>query len=404
MMIALFGILPSRFWRAAMLACGAIAPIVFAANATDEAVPLALPQPGWGRIITDTNGTGTITVEVNSWARDGRLSLPLPFLNITAVRLLKGIERESLNWVFEPDGPRLFLQVPPQPPANLPAIILIETCEKTAQFNGGRIVFSASDAQAYGARAESDPGKRGLGLQLNAADRAGWDFKPTRWGMYDLELAYSAEAPAELQFDVAGHTFTVTAPSTGSLFHYATLPVGRFYLAKAEPFALSLDCHALKSGAAMELRSVTLRPAPEGPPIVQDTTDITLRASNAITHSVTMRYEPAANKNCLGYWVNPNDWAEWEFTVIHPGAYEIEVWLGCGKGNGGSDVQVESGGRNFVFQVVDTGDYHKLAPLRIGRVEFPARGRHSLAVRPLEKKAGAIMDITQVKLIPADKP
>ncbi|HEX4646549.1 MAG TPA: N-acetylgalactosamine 6-sulfate sulfatase (GALNS), partial [Verrucomicrobiae bacterium] len=125
---------------------------------------------------------------------------------------------------------------------------------------------------------------------------------------------------------------------------------------------------------------------------------------NAITHSVTMRYEPATNKNCLGYWVNPHDWAEWQFTVTRPGAFEIEVWQGCGKGNGGSEVQVESGGRKFAFQVVDTGDYHKLTPLRIGRVEFPAPGSYSLAVRPLEKKAGAIMDIQQVKLIPDGSP
>ena len=393
----------SGSWHAAMLACGATITALFAVNAA-ETPDTAFPQPTWGRVTPETNGVGIITLEVNSWPRGGGLSLPLPFPNITTARLLKGIQSEPLNWVFEPDGHRLFLQVPSQPPASLPAIILIETGEKTTQFTGGRIVFSAADAQAHGGRAESDPGKRGLGLHLSAADGASWDFKPTRWGMYDLELAYSADAPAGLRFNVAGQTFAVTAPSTGSLYHYATLPVGRFYLAKAEPFALSVDCKELKAGAVLELNSVTFRPAPEGPPIVQDATDITLRASNAITHSVTMRYEPATNKNCLGYWVNPHDWAEWEFTVTHPGAYEIEVWQGCGKGNGGSEVEVESGGRKFVFQVVDTGDYHKLTPLRIGRVEFPTPGTSSLAVRPQQKKAGAIMDIQQVKLIPADSP
>lgn len=397
MMIALFGILPSRCWPEATLACGATVAALFTVNAA-ETPATALPQPTWGRIIPETDGTGTVTLEVNSWPRDGRLSLPLPFPNITAARLLKGIERESVNWVFDPVNQRLYLEAPAQPPANPPATIVIETGEKTKQFTGGRIVFSGSDAQATSGHSVSEP------LHLAEADRASWDFKPTRWGMYDLELAYSADASAELLFDIAGHTFSVTAPSTGSLYHYATLAVGRFYLAKAEPFTLSMDCKNLKSGAVMELHSVTFRPAPEGPPIVQDAADITLRASNAITHSVTMRYEPAANKNCLGYWVNPNDWAEWEFTMVHPGAYEVEVWQGCGKGNGGSEVQVETGGRKFVFQVVDTGDYHKLAPLRIGRVEFSMPGTYSLAVRPQQKKAGAIMDIQQVKLIPADSP
>ena len=398
MMVTLFGILPSHYWRAAMLAGGIIIAACVTVSAMDEALSNGPPQLRWGRIITETNGTGTVTIEVDSRPRDRKLNLPPAFPNITAARLVKGVEREPLTWIIETNGSRLLRQISVESLKKLPAIIEIESGEKTEQFTGGRIVFSGRDAQATNRHGVSEP------LQLAGSDRATWDFKPTRWGMYDLELAYSATASAELRFDAAGHTFAATAPSTGSLFHYATLPVGRFYLAKAEPFTLSVDCRTLKGGAVLELDSVTFRPAPEGSPIIEDATDITLRASNAITHSVTMRYEPATNKNCLGYWVNPHDWAEWEFTVTHPGLFEIEIWQGCGKGNGGSDVQVELGGRNFVFQVMDTGDYHKLTSLRVGRVEFPAPGRYSLAVRPLQKKAGAIMDIQQVKLIPTNSP
>ncbi len=51
-----------------------------------------------------------------------------------------------------------------------------------------------------------------------------------------------------------------------------------------------------------------------------------------------MRYEPATNKNCLGYWVNPADWADWTFPVDRPGTFDVEVWQGAGTGQGGSDV------------------------------------------------------------------
>ena len=397
-MLTLFGILPSPYWRAATLAGGVIIAACGTVSATDEALSNGPPQPRWGRIITETNGTETVTIEVDSRPGDGKLTLPPAFPNITAAHLVKGVEREPLTWIIETNGSRFFQQISVESLKRLPAIIEIESGEKTEQLTGGRIVFSGRDAQTTTAHGASAP------LRLAPSDRASWAFKPTRWGMYDIELSYSSKATAELRLDAAGHTFSVTAPSTGSLFHYTTVPVGRFYLAKAEPFTLSVDCKTLKAGAMLELNSATFRPAPEGSPIIEDATDITLRASNAITHSVTMRYEPATNKNCLGYWVNPHDWAEWEFTVTHPGVFEIEIWQGCGKGNGGSDVQVESGGRKFVFQVVDTGDYHKLTSLRVGRVEFPAPGRYSLAVRPLQKKAGAIMDIQQVKLIPINSP
>src|SRR2546421_2931166 len=61
---------------------------------------------------------------------------------------------------------------------------------------------------------------------------------------------------------------------------------------------------------------------------------ITLAASNAVTHGTQLRYEPATNKNCLGYWTKVEDWAEWQFDVTKPGLFEIEVWQGCGQGQG----------------------------------------------------------------------
>src|SRR6185295_13036442 len=81
----------------------------------------------------------------------------------------------------------------------------------------------------------------------------------------------------------------------------------------------------------------------------EDSGVITLLARDATTHSVMMRYEPQTNKNCLGYWTNPADWANWDFEVVRPGKFEVEVWQGCGKNQGGSEVAVEVGGKRFDF-------------------------------------------------------
>jgi hypothetical protein len=203
-----------------------------------------------------------------------------------------------------------------------------------------------------------------------------------------------------LAIDIAGQTFTVRRPSTGSWYCYATLPVGRVYVAKAEPFVLRVRCLSLTGGAVMNLKAAILRPAPEGEPIVQDPAggDVLLRAREAITHSTVMRYEPATNKNCLGYWVNARDAAEWQFTLLKPGTYDVEVWQGCGRGNGGSEVAVQTAGRTLSFQVEDTGHFQNFVPRRVGRVTFNQTGPQSLFLRPTRKQAGAVMDVREVRL------
>src|SRR5688572_3095112 len=126
--------------------------------------------------------------------------------------------------------------------------------------------------------------------------------------------------------------------------------------------------------------------------------EILLQASKAIVHGEMLRYEPQTNKNCLGYWTRAEDWAEWKFAVERPGVFEVEVWQGCGKGNGGSDVRVEVAGQNFDFVVDETGHFQSFIPRKLGRVHFWKAGEFTLAVKPQNKKAAAVMDIRQVTL------
>lgn len=132
---------------------------------------------------------------------------------------------------------------------------------------------------------------------------------------------------------------------------------------------------------------------------VQTEPEIMLHASNAVTHAVTMRYEPPANKNCLGYWTDPKDWAEWPFTVTQPGEYMVELWQGCGRGQGGSEVSLQVGDTQFSFLIEETGHFQNFLHRKIGRVKLAA-GNHSLAVRPRNKRAAAVLDIRALRLFP----
>src|SRR5215471_437598 len=95
--------------------------------------------------------------------------------------------------------------------------------------------------------------------------------------------------------------------------------------------------------SALLLRGAGLFAAEEVRRVISEDSEgvVTLDASNAVTHGSQLRYESAAVKNCLGYWTQVEDWAAWEFSLSKPGSFEIEVWQGCGQGQGGSEVALE---------------------------------------------------------------
>lgn len=157
---------------------------------------------------------------------------------------------------------------------------------------------------------------------------------------------------------------------------------------------LILGCLALSaSGVAFGAEPTVIAQGTEGA--------VLLHASNAVVHGSMLRYETLTNKNCLGYWTKAEDWAEWTFEINQPGEFVVEVWQGCGKGNGGSEVAVEVGGKHFDFVVEDTGHFQNFIPRRLGRIEFTA-GKQTLAVKPQRKHGAAVMDVRRVRLLPVN--
>ena len=354
-----------------------------------------------------SNAPGIVLLQMRSWPATTNLTLPTPTSNWIAAYAMAGHRRVPLAWRFNTDATQIQLELPAGSPNDFSGRVYLESVERTTQFPDGRIVFSALDAAVHGraAKLESHPGNHRIGFWTNPGDSVSWNYKPTRWGRYDLELVYSADGTqaVELELEAAGKKFTVLRPPTGSWYRYQVLSVGRLYLAKAEPFRVVVSCPTLRGGAALNLKAVILRPAPEGQPVQQETSGaVTLAARDAITHSTVMRYEPATNKNCLGFWVNARDWAEWEFNMTTPRTFEVEVWQGCGKGNGGSEAVVEVAEKRFTWTVEDTGHFQNFVPRRVGRVRLATPGTYSLAVRALRKQGAAVMDIRQVRLVPVE--
>ena len=129
---------------------------------------------------------------------------------------------------------------------------------------------------------------------------------------------------------------------------------------------------------------------------------IVLEAKDATIVGEKLRYESAPAKDTLGYWVNPADTASWDITLLSPGRYRVSVLQGCGEGNGGSTVElaIENGVHEpsrLEFTVEETGHFQRFVPRDVGELAIGA-GRNRLIVRPIAKKAAAVMDVRRITL------
>jgi arylsulfatase A-like enzyme len=166
----------------------------------------------------------------------------------------------------------------------------------------------------------------------------------------------------------------------------------------AKELAAKLDAWRKDVGARMMTPNPDYLPNPQA----KDGT-ITLPAHTAEVHGTQLRFEPLPHKNTLGFWTRADDWASWEFTVTTPGRFAVELLQGCGKGQGGSEVELAVGGQSLQFTVEDTGHFQNFKAREIGTVKIDKAGRHTLTLKPKRKAAAAVMDVRSVTLKPVEK-
>ncbi len=125
---------------------------------------------------------------------------------------------------------------------------------------------------------------------------------------------------------------------------------------------------------------------------------VILHARNAKVHGSKLHYEDAPQKDTLGFWVRPDDWAEWTFDAPHAGTFAVQLLQGCGKGSGGAEIAVTVGGQTLTTKVEETGHFQRFVPRTIGTVRLPEAGRYTLAVHARSKPGPAVMDLRRVVL------
>lgn len=125
---------------------------------------------------------------------------------------------------------------------------------------------------------------------------------------------------------------------------------------------------------------------------------VMLEAANGEVHGARLIYEADPVKDTIGRWSDPLDWVSWDCRVPASGRYAVEVLQGCGKGHGGSVVEVRIGEAAVQFEVEETGHFQRFVSRRVGVLDLAA-GAASLSVRAVTKKGGAVMDLRRVTLV-----
>jgi hypothetical protein len=247
--------------------------------------------------------------------------------------------------------------------------------------------------------------KDGVFTPMDHWEQYDWVMKPKRWGHYRVRLNYEldhATLGVQLKFGETRLRKVLQASQEGH-----TVTLGELFIPPAEDpknaaHPISIYAPQAANSAGFGIKSVDLVPIAEGAPVVQPEADgsYVLQAKAATTWSETMRYEPKPEKNCLGYWTNPDDFAEWEVAIAKPGKYQVIVTQGCGGGNAGSEVAVRLAGQEAKFTVVDTGGFQQWKEVVVGELEVKEAGSHYLVVDPLNKVKSAVLDVQKVVLKP----
>ena len=129
-----------------------------------------------------------------------------------------------------------------------------------------------------------------------------------------------------------------------------------------------------------------------------------LLASGAAVHGSTIRLEEDGSQRVIGYWTDQTAFVTWDLVLEAGGTYAVEIRYACPEESSGSRYGVGiEGADELQGQVWNTGSWASLSPwLPLGRLRIPA-GRSRLIVRAIEKASDAVMNLSGVRLVPAER-
>lgn len=114
---------------------------------------------------------------------------------------------------------------------------------------------------------------------------------------------------------------------------------------------------------------------------------------------------------CLGGWTGAEATATWTFDTLEPGRWYLEIEYTCPEADDYSEWQVTLDGERLTFPLLDTGErphrrvfggaLPRFRTYRVGLIEVPRAGRHSLVLGPAGE-GGLGIRVAGPRLLPVD--
>ena len=114
-------------------------------------------------------------------------------------------------------------------------------------------------------------------------------------------------------------------------------------------------------------------------------------------HGDQFHYEHGDQRDNLGFWVNPRDWADWEFSVAKPGKFEISAQIAAPER---STVSISVGTEKLRGQISVTGDYGNFVTMKLGTLQISSAGKTTLALHAISEDWRPV-NVKSIRLTPA---
>jgi hypothetical protein len=118
----------------------------------------------------------------------------------------------------------------------------------------------------------------------------------------------------------------------------------------------------------LDIENAVLAQRPDG--------SIVLPAIEAVCHG-ELKYESGHGRDNLGFWLNPADWAEFQFKVTKPGLFQVSAEVAA---QGSGTYRLIVGDKKLEAKAPNTGDYSKFQKVDLGTLDIPA-GKVTLEIR-----------------------
>jgi hypothetical protein len=147
------------------------------------------------------------------------------------------------------------------------------------------------------------------------------------------------------------------------------------------------------------------------PPIEQDERTSIMQESNGhvvLPVSVvelegnSIQFVRTGGDDIINQWTSVEDIAQWDFRLVKPGFFRVELQYGATGDSVGSEFTVEVGDKKANFEVLDSGAFTTFKnDYRV--IVIPRSGEHTITVRPKTLVGSQLMVLKSIELVPVQR-